>query len=651
MNRSASLPIRTNPIWRGKALAGSVDLEILLASLPIPAFLVDKAKETILIANPILQKILGASSADLLGLPVQTFLEGWQTSWSTSSEPVLSTLKSRSNEYLQMRIQISVIDSNAQWLLVSMVEEVEVSPLLNKEHQGALEHFIDLSKLIQTGNVNEYISILMDILVGIMKMDVACLYRAEGDYPHLSCIAQSGTQPAFPDIIPSTDLMRLAQMTVWQPGKPVHTELHRSGRIANLSIVASAPIGENGALSGLLVVGKTKRKFSETDLGTLQFFCSVIGSLLQNYILVQNLVSVVQQNEKQLLVRNQLFDTAQEGVIILRPDLTIIEINSTAEMMLGYAAAEVQQQPVENVLIGPVSIVSALEAAQKGNPVNGMGTVYLHRRNGQSFPANCQVVPVMLGNDVSALLVLIIDVSENEQNRIRTQQLEQRAFLGDFTAVFAHEVRNPINNISTGLQLLASLIDPNDPNQDVVGRMLGDCTRLNQLMESILSFSRPVDIKLERIDLTVFLRRILDRWRPRFARVNVNHYFQTAEGLPVIMGDQRSLDQVFTNLISNAVEAMSKNGGTLALKIGLGPSIGNRAQVEVTVSDNGPGIPDEVKERIFEPFVTTNPRGNGLGLAITKRIVTAHHGSIGVNTFPGGTVFHVCLPAASGEDE
>jgi signal transduction histidine kinase len=69
----------------------------------------------------------------------------------------------------------------------------------------------------------------------------------------------------------------------------------------------------------------------------------------------------------------------------------------------------------------------------------------------------------------------------------------------------------------------------------------------------------------------------------------------------------------------------------------------------VTVSDSGPGVPDEVKERIFEPFVTTKVQGTGLGLAITKRIVTAHRGSISVNTFPGGTVFHVILSAFQGE--
>jgi signal transduction histidine kinase len=120
---------------------------------------------------------------------------------------------------------------------------------------------------------------------------------------------------------------------------------------------------------------------------------------------------------------------------------------------------------------------------------------------------------------------------------------------------------------------------------------------------------------------------------------------QTSEHLPKVMGDARTLEQVFTNLISNAIEAMSKSGGTLAVRTTTNIEVINNPQVEITISDNGPGIPDDIKDRVFEPFITNNPRGTGLGLAITKSIVTAHRGSISLNTFPGGTVFKISLPA------
>jgi two-component system, NtrC family, sensor histidine kinase AtoS len=158
-----------------------------------------------------------------------------------------------------------------------------------------------------------------------------------------------------------------------------------------------------------------------------------------------------------------------------------------------------------------------------------------------------------------------------------------------------------------------------------------------------------LETKFEPFNLGQLLQRILDRWRPRLSKVNVTPFFQVEENLPMVDGDPRSIEQVFTNLISNAVDAMSATGGTLAIKIIKSMSAADRSQVEVTVSDNGPGIPDDVRERIFEPFVTTKAKGTGMGLAITKQIVTAHKGSITVNSFPGGTIFRVVIPAHMGE--
>ena len=109
--------------------------------------------------------------------------------------------------------------------------------------------------------------------------------------------------------------------------------------------------------------------------------------------------------------------------------------------------------------------------------------------------------------------------------------------------------------------------------------------------------------------------------------------------------DTVRLTQVFTNLINNAVEVMRSTGGSLSVNVGTNLSIPNNPQVEVTVADNGPGIPDEIRDHIFEPFVSNNKRGTGLGLAITKRIVTAHKGTITVSSIPGATIFTVLFPA------
>jgi signal transduction histidine kinase len=140
---------------------------------------------------------------------------------------------------------------------------------------------------------------------------------------------------------------------------------------------------------------------------------------------------------------------------------------------------------------------------------------------------------------------------------------------------------------------------------------------------------------------------LIDRWRPRLTRLNVRPEVKITSKTTTILGDPRALEQVFNNLINNAVQAMSDTGGRLAVHIRYGPSADQYEQVQVNVIDSGPGISDEIRQRIFEPFFTTNRNGTGLGLAIAKRILNTHNGTSDVQSVPGGTVFQVILPVLS----
>jgi signal transduction histidine kinase len=152
---------------------------------------------------------------------------------------------------------------------------------------------------------------------------------------------------------------------------------------------------------------------------------------------------------------------------------------------------------------------------------------------------------------------------------------------------------------------------------------------------------------MESFDLGQLIHRMVERLHPRMARVNVQYRLQVEPNCPPAEGNPRALEQVFTNLINNAVQAMSESGGSLAVKVQPIKTPEGRSYIEVSIADTGPGIPKELQERIFQPFFTTNRNGTGLGLAISKRIITAHKGMIRLTSFPGGTVFHVNIPVAT----
>jgi len=431
----------------------------------------------------------------------------------------------------------------------------------------------------------------------------------------------------------------------------MYTEIQKSARILGLSYVASSALGPGKSASALLVVGHAKNQPPRFMQSIMDIFSSTLSSIMQYFILVSELRKNLQRDVWQLNVQSEIMDQAIDGIMVLNTDFSIWLLNPSAELMLGYQKKEVIGHPIENILIGPDNLIPLLASTRDEFVLQRLGIVQIHRRNGDALSVELRIVPVVVNNQLNAILLYLRDVSENEEIRIRAQQLETHAILGEFTAVFAHEVRNPINNISMGLQILSRSFIDDPKNKEMTDRMIQDCERLTHQMEAILSYSKPFDAKFESVDIGRLVQRVVDRWKPRMVRVGVTEILTKPDELPLISADPRLLEQVFINLIGNAVEAMSNQGnGTLAVQLKEVQNISNHPQIEIKIIDSGPGIPEEVSGHIFEPFVTTKKTGTGLGLAISKRIVTAHRGNIAVESFPvGGTVFTVYLPIKQGE--
>jgi PAS domain S-box-containing protein len=412
------------------------------------------------------------------------------------------------------------------------------------------------------------------------------------------------------------------------------------------SYIASAPIGETNAFIGLVVALGENSATSTDLLPQLTFLSSQINNIIQGHALNTQLRQDIQEYLTKVLINNTIYNTMEDGIIILSPDLTIKSLNPSAELYLGYASVEISGQQIENVLIGSEDLKASFQVVQNEQRIDSIGSIKLYRRNGESFQANLRIIPIVNDDAINSIIILFHDLSDQEEYRLKNQQLEQRATLGEVTASFAHEVRNPINNIFTGLQLLAINLPPDDPNQKNIARLEEDCERLTSLVKSSLIFVRPMEYKPESINLGQLISNLLERWRSRLVKLNIKYQVQVDQSVPPIEGDYRALEQVFTNLINNAIEAMESTGGMLSVKIRQANESEEQPHIEVSISDTGPGIPAELREKIFEPFFTTKQHGTGLGLAIVKRIVTAHKGSIYVNSVLGGTNFVVQFPYA-----
>ena len=218
---------------------------------------------------------------------------------------------------------------------------------------------------------------------------------------------------------------------------------------------------------------------------------------------------------------------------------------------------------------------------------------------------------------------------------------ERLATMGNMAAAVAHEIRNPLNAVSMGLQRLGAEFQPAEIQEyrRLLSVVQGEVGRLNAIVEEFLSLARPLPLALAPVGAEEVLRELGVLLEPEAASRGVQVVVDAPPPLPPVRADRARLTQVLLNLGLNAVEAMPA-GGTLTLAAAV-----TGTDLVITVTDTGEGIAPDIRRRLFEPYVTTKSRGLGLGLAIARRIVEDHGGRIEVASEPGrGSRFTVSLP-------
>lgn len=637
--------------WHGP-LPGIREFSALLETISDATAVINHETRHVVFANQGFFELTGFDPLSPRPLPIDSLLPDFGEGWSSGEEQASELVMSNGRK---MPIWLSVhwLDSVGQWMLLRMVpfNVHQWRGMQSHREQDLLEYMEELAQINFQPDLDSALELVLRVGMQMLAARGLCVYRADMQERRLVKVKVRGELLSeLPESVPLLESAQIYTPALWLKNQRPLNSLQQAARRLELDSLVSVPIERNGSRMGLLVAANLPPQNARRMIENLELLAVYIASALHYHITLNHSRRALWERSRALATREAIADHSMEGIILLSPAGRVVEMNPAAELMLGYATSEVANQRVENILIGVDTLPAALRLAQQGVASPDLGNVKLHRRSGQAFPAHLQVFPVQAGDEYSGIVLLVRDMSEREEFRTRTQQLEQRALLGEVTAIFAHEVRNPINNLSTGLQLLEMNLSAEDPNRELIGRLQNDCSRLTHLMESVLSFARPMEYKLIPTDVGGLLRRLLERWHPRMTRLSVQQLLQIEPETPPALADGRALDQVFTNLVSNALNAMQETGGTLAVKVEPVTAAGGKRWVSISISDTGPGIPLEAREKVFEPFYTTNPQGTGLGLAITKRIVLAHKGKITLDSFPGGTIFTILLPAAESED-
>lgn len=624
----------------------------LINLIPEPVFIYDRAGDVILGANNALFLITALGETDFLGKNIQSLLPD-----KTDTDPITGHGKSgllRHKKLSSIPVNVRIFNiSHEKGIILFVLKTENIRQPAKLTASNQIDLLVNLTPLFKPSNTTNRIKSVLKNAAEILQVDLVCLYQTNGKtlnlVDYVSADPEIGT--LLPDTLTEQDLDELEKINYWKSDRPAFTNYQRSIVKANLAYLISVPLGHERPRDGIFLAAGKNNQYSPTSLALTELIGAYIGSLLENQISINNLQNVGNKVRQVVRIQNEIITNLEEGVMILTPDLRIAEINPAAEAILGYANVEALRQPASAILIGSDSLGAAFTSAKQGIPTLTSGDLTLHHRNGNSFPAQVMMSPVLSRDKLFAIIILIRDMSQEQQSQAAKKQLEQRAILGEVMAIFAHEVRNPINAIMLAIQVMEGNLPPDDENLKWIDNIRDDCNKLMYLMESVLSFAKPLEYKMSGVDLDYLLKQILDRWHPRLLRLNITSYYESELKTPIVFGDYRALEQVFTNLISNSINAMSEEGGSLSVKISDPENDDDQKFIQVTITDSGHGIPDEIKAHMFEPFVTGRSHGTGLGLAITQHIINAHKGKIEVESFTGGTIFKIFINKTKGNSE
>jgi PAS domain S-box-containing protein len=396
------------------------------------------------------------------------------------------------------------------------------------------------------------------------------------------------------------------------------------------------PLHARGRIIGWLFFGHrvTGQRFDYHDLEGLMLLAEHVSTVLENALLYEEVAL-------QKTLAETLLKAIPPGIIATDEEATVRWFNPTAEKILGVAAADALNQPIEAVgsrlaafLRETLEAKENLPARQWIDPTTRRSlSVETRRLVDQKIPLGA----VAVVHDLTAEVTL----------RQKQDLVDRAVFWSDLAASMSHEIRNPLVAIKTFAQLLPERFDDADFRKDFNEIVVQEIDRLDKIITQINNFAHPSELIMKPLDVRSPVKKAIELARERVAKNGLAIDATMPNDLPKVLGDERALTEAFAHLVANAAEATSgqnKPRITLAVKpIREGE---HASGVVVTVQDNGKGIAPELQEKVFSPFCTTKARGMGLGLPIVKRTVFDHNGRVDIDSNPHGTSVSVMLPAS-----
>ncbi|MDM7926243.1 MAG: PAS domain S-box protein [bacterium] len=357
-----------------------------------------------------------------------------------------------------------------------------------------------------------------------------------------------------------------------------------------------------------------------------------------------------------------IIESMEAGLLTVDLDGIITSLNTGGQNILERVSEEVLGRPIGEVL-PPAEAEALLSPGSADDGLPSRREMELTLKSGRKAAIGYTVTDRVdnqrrkVGTIVSFRDITLIKQMQNEVIR-----MDRLASLGVLASGIAHEIKNPLAGIKSLAQACEEEFEGEDPRREYLARIIRQVNRMDDLLRTFFAYAKPKPPDRKPVPLSDIIREVGHLMNRKMDKAGIRYSVELADVLPPVVVDGPQIQQVFLNLMLNAVDAMP-GGGTLAIRAAVAgpdfrglmrrrtpdprpdPSRKGASYVEIRICDSGTGIPEDKLETIFDPFFTTKPGGLGLGLSIVYRIIAEHQGDIRVKSRPDhGTEFSIYLP-------
>lgn len=386
---------------------------------------------------------------------------------------------------------------------------------------------------------------------------------------------------------------------------------------------------------------------SSEDVEILRTVSGYVAVAIENSLLYQD--QTERASELKLLkeFNESIIESINVGLLAVDLDGRVTRLNSALEHILDLRRDAAIGKRVDSLFSEDFAETLIQVLGKDGwrlKEIRNIHKLHTATRGNRSLVLNIALAPLQDGQGQTGALVVLEDVTTRISLEEQLQQREKLSSIGLLAAGVAHEVNTPLTGVSSYTQMLLGMLAENDPKHALLQKVRNQAERATNIVNNLLNFSRTGSAaEFGELNISRVLDDTLQLLEPQLRRSQIEIVRSYDPEAPKVMGNAGKLQQVFTNLILNARDAIN-DGGRITIRT----SAAEDGSLAVEISDTGIGIAPENVAKIYDPFYTTKGvgQGTGLGLAVTYGIVQEHTGRINVESTPGrGTAFHITLPS------